>query len=219
MRIIVSGASGIGKTTLCRDLAARLSIPYLEEDYHDIIISRNALLRLLESKDSSQDSLKKAYAHYEMACVNWIKRRIEWRRNHDSYVADRCTADLLHTWISSSFSIDTSRTLNLLTQACADEIRHINLAVVPPLMQLSKSEPRNESQLARGNKIENRLKAHASIIGLLHIFQAGDKLLMLKTTPGKQDSREQRVMDVLHWAEQSGHSLIPNGDQELRQPQ
>jgi hypothetical protein len=196
LKIAIIGTSGIGKTTLARALAERLSLPLFEEDFKDIVRAAYLYFSLRAEGGSDTSSQDEALESYRITCLEWLGRRRELDAIHNGYVADRSSFDMLCRWTTAAFPSDTSVTLRELIGACRSESRRLDLIVVPALTEWSMRPGKNESGLIRDCSLKNKLHSHSALIGLIHQFCSGP-FLLLRPRPREQDSTEQRMHEVL----------------------
>lgn len=154
MKIAISGTSGIGKTTLARALAERLSLPLFEEGFSDIVHAAYLYRQLRAEGGLDTSHQDAALESYRITCLDWFERRRELDASHKSYVADRSSFHILCRWTTAVFPSDTSVTLRKLIRACRSESRRLDLIVVPALTEWSMRPSKNESQPFRPGRTD-----------------------------------------------------------------
>lgn len=89
MRIGITGAQGVGKTTLAEELARILDLPLIEEQAR--LVAKE--MDILNLRDLKHDP-KKA-TNFQWNC---LKYQLSAEKKHDSFVSDRTTLDNLAYW-------------------------------------------------------------------------------------------------------------------------
>ncbi|MEW5899004.1 MAG: ATP-binding protein [Bacillota bacterium] len=90
MRIALTGAHGVGKTTLARALAEKLDLPLIT----DRARKAAALTGIAQVRELRQDKMKATFFQYTV-----LVQQLAWEaQNPDGFVSDRSVLDLLAYW-------------------------------------------------------------------------------------------------------------------------
>ncbi len=121
LKLTVTGASGVGKTTLAQKLAEILDLEFIPE-----------LARLL-CKELGYERIGEL-PEQEAFKMQALERQIEYESRHDSFVADRSAIDCWVLWqrwnICSAMTYDTEAIYNKVA-AHANTYSHV--VYIPPL--------------------------------------------------------------------------------------
>jgi hypothetical protein len=191
MKIALTGTTGIGKTTLARALAERLSIPIINEDFEPLINS-------LAAFDRNADAAKVAQLIVEFLqnCDGWLKKRVTNHANFKSFVEDRFGFDIVRLIMTSSIGVARPDVLRQLLDLCSKQSVIYDLVIVPPLSNFSFMESKNEYGLTRKTNYCDKLRYQTMTVGLLEHYCSAPKLYIhpsCETT----EQRVEYVLDVL----------------------
>ena len=190
MRIGITGASGLGKTTLANELGNSLGIPVFEESFADII---NSLHYLHKSKtiESAQKYLEE--------CINWIENRKTITLNKESFICDRVGFDIMSRIILSDLLIDNKNInlLNLIKEMCIQDSARMNLIVVMPFTESALHSGKNENELNRETSLSKKIKSQSLIIGLLEQYSAC-KVCLIPTEYETVSERKKFILEKLN---------------------
>lgn len=191
MKIAISGAGGIGKTTLGRALAERLRLPFLEENLEPVVRAA-AESHQRPPVTVSSGSPADGGDRYLAAIDTWLADRVARQARHPAgFVADRWALDILQRWLLSGRSEDDARTAGLIRHVQA-QAAQFDLVIVPPLLRL-RDEANNEAGLRRISALGPRLLSHALYRGLLEQLTRVPCLYLA----ARPTTVEQRVDQVL----------------------
>jgi predicted ATPase len=193
MRLVLTGASGTGKTTLAKALAVRFDIPLIEEDFRDVVFAMNGVAKSAENTDER----KQAIDHYLTTCWRWLDARTQAEQSHAGFVSDRCCFDILVRFVTSSIGNERPNDLIKLLQFCRDWARRVDMVVVPPIAAWSLQSTQNESGLPRRASPGNKLRSHSTTLGLLWQFCRAPVLYI----PPRYSTTEERVTAVFRSVE------------------
>ena len=164
MKIAITGTSGIGKTTLAKELSKVLKIPMLDENYQGII---EIIDKINNAKKEHLGYLDNELAE---AYIKWIKERGEVESNKGSFVSDRCSFDLLSDFLSTNAALSKPQLTKDLILECNKQSANYDLIVVLPLNLWSINLGANEHGMMRQNNFSLKIKDQSIHIGLLEQF-------------------------------------------------
>lgn len=176
VKIAISGASGIGKTTLAKALAEKFKVSYIPENCEEIFES-------LDKFKKTIDPLKKK--HYLDDFIEhlntWLKYRYALCKDIDGFVMDRCVFDaILFVILQPLFDHNNKAILNLIHQA-TEFSKSIDCIIIPPLSSWMDQEKVNESGLIRNNSFRVKLHTQSFTIGLLEQYCCAQKIYLNST--------------------------------------
>ena len=187
LKVAVSGFPGTGKTTLVKAISERFDLPIIQEDMfsignasnlYDIAIRQNRTLDLPVLK-------RKLIESY----LSWDKKRTEAYLSSQTFIADRCEADLLDFWLLrfSSSGSEIDQITNFLLKNFCNKIQKFDLIIMTPLSPPFSHLPNEE-----GNKRKSGFTLHvhnaAMTSGLIQSF-TNTPILRLPTTAKSIDER------------------------------
>lgn len=170
MRLSITGAAGIGKTTLARALAEHFGVPMLTEDFSGIVRAFNTL-------PPGENEVSQWRAACRAACCDWLRQRETRYRANPAFVEDRCAIDILLRWLLENLSdgdndetrrmIGTARTLLAMT----------DFVVIPPLLPMAPG--RNDDGLVRAGSLSRVYRAQSLVLGIATQLVAPVRLICL----------------------------------------
>jgi hypothetical protein len=166
MKIVFSGAAGIGKTTLARATAEELSLPFIEERYGDFA----SALGELDKARIHRDKVR-AKIGARKALLSWIEAWSDKAARSPGFVSDRSPIDILHLWNAFRLNTDEMDFMQFL-EFCCSRIAIVDAFVIPPFPRVS-AEAANEARLRRTESGEEHLSSHASLVGYHELFARG----------------------------------------------
>ncbi len=197
MRLSITGAAGIGKTTLARALAEHFGEPVLTEDFSGIV-------RAFNTPPPGESGVSQWRAACRAACCDWLRQRETRYRANPGFVEDRCAIDILLRWLLENLSdadndetrrmIETARTLVAMT----------DFVVIPPLLPVAPG--RNDDGLVRAGSLSRVYRAQSLVLGIATQLVAPVRLICL---PDHLQSVGARVDFVLTRIEGSGPGAEP----------
>lgn len=178
-KLTITGAGGVGKTTLAQRIAGELKIPFLEETAR-VVCAESGYQRIGEIPD--QEGFKRTV----------LERQITLEAGHDSFVADRSAIDCWILW--QRWNICSAMTYD--TEAIYDKVRthavnYSHIIYIPPLFKPEEdgfrwTEPDYIKQIDRITRMS------------FYDLQLWDRVLQIST-----DEIDGRVQQVLSWLNQS----------------
>jgi nicotinamide riboside kinase len=105
-RIAISGSAGVGKSTLARQLAATLGLPFFGEGMREYLERTGEDLHRL-----GEDGLRR------LVLQLWDERKEQEARATDGFVADRSSYDFVAFWLHYRFAREDDDTARLLAEA------------------------------------------------------------------------------------------------------
>jgi predicted ATPase len=188
MRIAITGAGGIGKTTLASALAQAFDVPLIEEGLQPVV---NAIGKLGKA-DKATPQFAKLSDAYQKACTDWLKKRAEQQAVHASFVADRFAIDVLARWVLSGVKREDDELLIKLVTECRQQTAGLDLVVMPPLVRLADKDMPNEKGLKRHESMSMKLFSQSLSRGLMDQLLTVPRLYI----PLSAQTTEQRVAMV-----------------------
>lgn len=174
-RIAITGASGIGKTTLANAIGQRFGIPVLGEDLVTVTQAAQHYDKQFLNGDTAATA--DAMREYIRVCNEWMSERARLWQAHSEFVSDRCCFDILSRLLSGTAPKNEKVLVSLINE-CHRQSRRVELFVVPPISPWSMKTGVNESGLRRNTLFSNKLRTNSMVIGLLRQFSASPALLL-----------------------------------------
>src|SRR5690606_26583803 len=168
----VSGAAGVGKSTLVAALAKHLEIPPIDEGFDDVIDRSNLKNKQPQAWARELIAILRAKSRQEDAC--------------EAFVADRCALDLLHLW--GFYRLDKhlpSKPSREFLGACAARIRQYDFIGVTPWGSIPLVESEEGSEVKRNINGYKQMKHQASMLGMEHML--GEKRRIIEIPPTLTD--------------------------------
>ena len=155
LKIVVSGPTGSGKTTLVNALAEDLGLPVLAEDAKRVFSLeskyRKAVRDGLETK-----LLDEAASAWAQGFVDWAIERAAKYEKHPNFIADRWEADMLDMWLVKFSNRNVDDWTRWLFNDMRRKARSLDLAIVLPFEEMMGSA-HNESGLRRIQNLSGRM--------------------------------------------------------------
>jgi Asp-tRNA(Asn)/Glu-tRNA(Gln) amidotransferase A subunit family amidase len=172
MRIAVCGCAGIGKTSLARALADRLSIPLIEEQYEALF-----------SAGGFSGPPAAVAGRFEQVLTT--KRRQEQAPN---FVADRCGIDLFNLWLAHQLNRLNDRTA-AFSERCQASASRYDVFIFP-----TWGEPPMKPHDATDGRVRVQdpwvqLRNHAAILGLASLWVPPNRIVRLPLGVGSPEER------------------------------
>jgi ATPase subunit of ABC transporter with duplicated ATPase domains len=197
VRIAITGATAIGKTTLGRALAEHLGIPYFEEDLRPIVKAIGDVERARRQGGEINASLVAA----RRSLLAYLAEKAKLYRDNAAFVSDRTAVDVLTRWMRNRLSGQNEVEFRAVVRQVQETLGLLDWIVVPPLMTLTQ-QPTNEAGLTRVLHLQERLFIQSLVIGLL-VQLAPGKLILI---PRSAQSVDQRVAFVVDRMNRSGRA-------------
>jgi hypothetical protein len=165
MRIVFSGAAGIGKTTLAKATAEHYGLFFFEERFETYVSS---LEELKKAKITRDRHLRKNDC--KKILISMLEQWERETRNHSAFVSDRSPLDVLLEWNQLKLNVDQSEFTSTIDY-CTTLVKDIDLFFIPPFARVT-TELKNEAHLNRGISGEEQLIKHSLLVGLHELFVA-----------------------------------------------
>lgn len=179
MRIAITGAAGIGKTTLAKVIGERFGLPIIREDFSEVVRAFN------QPESAVSGSARR------QACLAWLGRREERQQGLPAFVQDRCAIDILHRWLLFNLSGNDNGETAALIARCRNLLASLDLLVIPPLYLTEETE--NEDRLVRSPALSLLFRGQAMSIGLAGMLVAHDRLLFIPPAVRNLEARTDLV--------------------------
>jgi hypothetical protein len=187
VRLSLTGAAGIGKTTLARALAARFKAPLLGENFGGIVSAFNA-----EARPGDEVARVRRRANCRAACLDWLRQRESQYLAHPGFIEDRCAIDVLFRWLLENLSdADNGETQRMieLTRAL---LATTDFVVIPPLALTEQVQ--NEEGLVRVGSFSRLFRAQSLALGIAGQLLEPSRLIVI---PDDRQTLEERMRFVL----------------------
>jgi len=173
LRIAISGAVGVGKTTLANALSKKLQLPLMQENFTEIVQAFN-LGGLSKNNNLSQEILLE---NCRQACLHWLHDRLQLQEKNEDFVQDRCAIDILQRWLLFNLSGQNNAATSRFIKHCQDSLACLDWVIIPPFNLSTELE--NENRLMRNSSLSILFRGQGLIIGLAHMLIRRDRLLLL----------------------------------------
>jgi hypothetical protein len=197
MKIAITGASGIGKTTMALGLSKALHLTVIPEDFIEMTNLRSLVIQSKRAADHVKYGT--LLERYVDSCRGWIKARNKYLQGDSPAIFDRCSFDVLKDWLTLDLNEDDGALLKSLINECILESEKYDLVIVPPIGRFAAEEI-NEAGLKRTRGLSVKINSQSWIIGLLEQFCAAPRLLI----NDRCETTEQRVELVCDTLRQLG---------------
>lgn len=196
-RLAITGASGIGKTTLAKALATQLNLEFIKEDIGLLLDAQEAINRL-----AREGELKRSHIHdYALTCQEQIERqnRAFGERDPKGFICDRFAIDVIARLLRHPFDRVGEDLFCELLEAARAQVAGIDLIIIPPLSAWAFQPSRNDMGRARNVAVLPKTRIHSLYTGLsLHL--APERTVLLPA----DDTRHE------HWIPLVLAALSPN---------
>jgi predicted ATPase len=173
LRIAITGAVGVGKTTLALALSKKMGVPLIQENFREVVQAFNPD-KSSKSNNLSQDILLK---NCRQACMRWLQDRLQLQEKMPSFVQDRCAIDILQRWLLFNLSGQNNADISRFIKHCQDSLACLDWIIIPPFNLYQGQE--NEDRLLRNSSLSVIFRGHGLILGLAHMLVRRDKVLFL----------------------------------------
>jgi len=151
MKVALSGAGGTGKTFLSEIISKRFNIPMIPEFARETAEEMGI-------KNLREMSPKEAYDFQSRI----LERKIAEENKHDSFIADRSTADNLAYYLRwCSRNIDDSENM-VYVEMCINRLKMYDVVIVLPWQKIPL-----ENDGFRSMKIYYQYEIHCLVMGIL----------------------------------------------------
>ena len=197
MRLSITGAAGIGKTTLARALAEHFGEPVLTEDFSGIV-------RAFNTPPPGESGVSQWRAACRAACCDWLRQRETRYRAYPGFVEDRCAIDILLRWLLENLSDADNDETRRMIETVRTLVAMTDFVVIPPLLPVAPG--RNDDGLVRAGSLSRVYRAQSLVLGIATQLVAPVRLICL---PDHLQSVGARVDFVLTRIEGSGPGAEP----------
>jgi hypothetical protein len=187
-RIAITGASGTGKTTLGRALAARRDQPFIEEDIGALLESQAELSRL-----AARGTLRSShFSGHAALCQEHIERQDERFAEQPGFICDRFAVDVLARVLRPPFDRIGEEWFAILLNRTRHQLAGLDLIVVPPLSDWSFQPSKNDMGRERIVAVLPKTRIHSLYSGLC-VTLAPERTLLLPAG----DTRHERWIPLV----------------------
>jgi len=190
-RIAISGANGVGKTTLGKLLAEHLNADFIEEDYSKIVKS----LYTINKATTSEERLN-LVKNFSEEINSWINRRNLIEDSKINFVSDRSVLDVFATILVSKVQIKNNNFIEFYKNICIKQMQKYDLLVLLPLSEFSMQASVNEIGLIRQSHLGLKIHEHAMTLGLASMFSPKNSFI-IDDENSSVDTRVSMILDFL----------------------
>lgn len=176
MKIAVTGAAGIGKTTLCRALAQEFSLTVIEEQFNDIMRAFSAW-NFTKREKCPEKEVHAARQNYIDQSLLWMKNRREQQYQLDGFVTDRCAIDILQRFVLLEIGTGNSKWFEAMVREVQQQLNVLDLVIMPPLIQFNDAAV-NDTGLRRQHSPLLLLRTQSLNRGLLEQLSSVPRLYL-----------------------------------------
>lgn len=195
LKILISGPTGSGKTTMARDLAAHFGLTLLAEDMKGIYQAKTAYEALKQRTPKNEQEIRVAYNAWANSFVYWARRRAALYETSEGFVADRWEADLLSLWVREFKHPQANRTTQELFEQMRERAASVD-AIVFLLPIHASVEKKNDDGLSRNSSLGVRLMATLLTDGLIRQCN-GARVIYVPDQPMSREDRAQLVIQEI----------------------
>lgn len=192
LRLAISGATGSGKTTLAQDLAHRLRLPMLNENWGPIIRAKESYFSAKNNETSRDDEVHAAFQNWKLSYKTWLDARYQEQTCFDGFVSDRWAADAYSNWLRVFMPRPDDQMSLYFMKTLKKHSEMYDFFVLLPVTR-RVAEERNNDGIQRSPSLHIRVMANALTAGLVTHFLERPVIQI----PSKPMSREERVDFVL----------------------
>lgn len=199
-RLVISGPTGAGKTTIASQLANRLNLPILSEDMGDIYMAQERYSAARSQNPANRQEIRETYLDWANSFVCWTQRRWKSYQSLDSFVADRWEADLLSLWLRQfphTRADNTTRQMFQRMRSIAND--RIDAVIFLPALRADIDELNSEG-LERNPSYGARLMSIILTEGLIRQCAGAHRIYV----PDQPMTREERADYVIRQVELLG---------------
>jgi hypothetical protein len=178
VKIALTGAAGIGKTTLAQQLAKHFGLPLLKEDFNEVAHAFN--------QPQSQVDIRRK------ACLHWLNQREKLYNTHVSFVEDRCAIDILFRWLLANISDQNNAETHQIMLVIRTVLSQLDYVVIPPFIETT--ETHNHDGLPRIPSTSRLFRAQSLAIGIATQLVDKSKLILI---PDACETPESTMIYVL----------------------
>ena len=180
--LAISGSAGTGKSTLAKQLADRLKLPYVAEGF------RTRLDEGLDPHTLSREELRGLLLELYEEAIAELDKAVQ---RDDGFVADRCSIDFLAFWLHYGFCSEEEMTEKLYRCSIKDVLRYHQVIILPWDAFAIEDDGR------RSTNKWLQLKFQSLFEGLAHRFIPFEKLFWMPAEPTDIVTRVSMIIDRL----------------------
>jgi hypothetical protein len=182
MKLAISGSSSIGKTTLAKSLAEKLSLQYIPESYE----------ALFENDTPFSGSPEELAPRLE----DVLQTKIGLEKEAGDFVVDRCPVDLFQIWLAKKLVLQGPRTGRFF-KACASHMSEYDYVILLPWGSIPLNQLEDAKEQFRVMNPWIQCRSHATIVGIANMWVPQKKLISIPPRIKSHDQRVDIIMRII----------------------